>query len=75
MTTNNNKLGWLVVESTTREGCDISPSIQQFWLRCDAIAEAKSLRLSHASDECYRVIVRRETSVDADKYGNYVAAG
>jgi len=73
MTTN--KLGWLTIESTSRAGCDISPSIQQFFLKRDANAAAAKMRADHLSDDCYSVEVRRETQEDAEKYGSYAWAG
>lgn len=69
------KLGWLVCEHTSRDGCDISPSIHQFYRKPDAEEEAKRLRALHAGDDCYSANVRKETREDAEKYGNYVDAG
>jgi len=69
------KLGWLTIESTSRAGCDISPSIQQFFLKRDANAAAAEMRADRRSDDCYSVEVRRETKEDSEKYGSYVWAG
>lgn len=66
------KMGWLVRESTTRDGCDLHGDPQQFWGRRDAEAAAEELRAAHADDECYRVTVERETAEDAAHYRNYV---
>ena len=66
-----NKLGWLVIEDTTRDGCDTS-GVQQYWEKGDAEREAKRLRDLRPDDDCYIVVVRRETADDADQYGRYI---
>lgn len=68
------KLGWLVIEHTSRDGCDISPSIHHYWRKKDAEDEAKRLRRDRF-DECYSASVRKETAADAEKYRNYVDVG
>ena len=66
------KLGWLVIESTARPGCDIDNGPQQFWAQTDAEAAAEALRELHTDDNCYRVEVRRETADDAEQHGFYL---
>lgn len=68
----SDRLGWLVIESTTRDGCDVDSTPQQFWTRDDADAAADSIRRDHADDDAYTVEVRRETVEDAAQYGRYV---
>lgn len=53
--------GWLVIEDTRRDGCDVTDGTQQYWRKRDAEQEAERLRREHADDPYYTVSVERES--------------